>query len=456
MPYSITQLLAHNLSSQAERITAAELWNPSLPTAANVGIVLYNRVSGAEFRRRSDGEGGWWRGLEELRGVLNEAGGVVRGEGNGGAVGGDEEGRGKGKGLEKETSGLQTGRGGGFEDKSSSETDGKVGEPGAAATAAGPNSKPTKFTTEEGQVASRTKSDDDSATEAAMSLLSLSSNQADNNNNLTLSPPALAASTNALSALWYLIDRFFSSGPSAASYFFVALEASIRHLHHDNNDKNNTNTIMTVHPLHIPAPPSFWSDYAVPWTLPKTGMALILTLASPPHLAFDAFAHFSRSLGGDQPGLSVSHMRIHPSTSLRLAVLRAKDAAVTKSRTTILGVNLRDVLHAQLCEVHGWKEIENVFATFARMFVLGVCPGGGAKLWLVGGESGDREEGEVVGSVWEGNGKVGSGVGTWEEMDEFVRAFEGFAVSDVCVSPPLSSLPPLPPFHTYSTYPPSH
>ena len=26
---------------------------------------------------------------------------------------------------------------------------------------------------------------------------------------------------------------------------------------------------------------------------------------------------------------------------------------------------------------------------------------------------------------------MGAGVGTWEEMDEFVRAFEGFAVADV-------------------------
>ena len=136
---------------------------------------------------------------------------------------------------------------------------------------------------------------------------------------------------------------------------------------------------------------------------------------------FDAFARFSKSLGA--PALKVAEMRRRKSASLRKAVLRAKADAVDKRRTTVLGVELRDVRYALLCEEHG-KEIEKLFATFGRMFVLGVCPGG-AKLWLVGGEGGE------TGTVWEGNGKVGAGVGGWEEMDEFVRAFEGVAVAEV-------------------------
>ena len=136
---------------------------------------------------------------------------------------------------------------------------------------------------------------------------------------------------------------------------------------------------------------------------------------------FDAFARFSKSLGA--PALKVSEMRKKTSASLRKAVIRAKVDAADKGRTTVLGVELRDVRYAQLCEEHG-KEIEKLFATFGRMFVLGVCPEG-AKLWLVGGE------GDETGTVWEGNGKMGAGVGGWEEMDEFVRAFEGVAVAEV-------------------------
>lgn len=54
--------------------------------------------------------------------------------------------------------------------------------------------------------------------------------------------------------------------------------------------------------------------------------------------------------------------------------------------------------------MHGKEEeVGKRFATFGWMFVLGVCPRGGAKLWLVGGEE--------VATVWEGNGKVGGAGG---------------------------------------------
>lgn len=109
-----------------------------------------------------------------------------------------------------------------------------------------------KSTTEEGKEAWIPKSDDSASEAAATSLLSPSSNLADNNT--TLEPSALAASTNALSALWYLIDRFFSAGPSAASYFFVALEASIRHNSNSNNSNSANTVLVVVHPLHIPRP----------------------------------------------------------------------------------------------------------------------------------------------------------------------------------------------------------
>lgn len=410
-----------------------QLWNRSLPVCANVGVIEYNRVDAVNFKEKVGekfGEG-WWRRLEDLARELNEAAGVVVGKGkSGGMIRGKgkgiegkalDEGSTKEKGPEIKNSESSTGSSKKSEMKKLNETARDVKEPemntldqlAEAATLVemdeGSKTKTTNSTIGEGN--ETPAKPEDETTEAAMSLLSLAESPADHPPN---DPSALFVS-NALSALWYLIDRFFSSGPSAASYFFVALEAAIR------LDKT------TIHPLHIPAPPAFWSDSA-DWSAPKVGLTLVLTLAASERDTFDAFARFSKSLG--KPALRVEEMRKKGSASLRKAVLRAKDDAERKRRTTVLGVELRDLLYAQLCEVHG-KDIEKHFATFARMFVLGVCPGG-AKLWLVGGEWGE------TGTVWESNCKVGAAVGTWEEMDEFVRAFEGFAVSDVCF--PLPSL----------------
>lgn len=427
MPPSITSLI-NNLPTTEERTAAKQLWNRSLPISANVGIIEYNRVDEVKFRVKVGeryGEG-WWRRLEDLARRLNEAPGVVVGKVKSGTVveGKGEEHEGKaldegsqnGNELEMKTVQLVKSISKEPEMKNSNETGGKAK---MSETKTLDNlAEAAAFTvkTEEGSMTGARNSTigestdaqpkpDTEATEAALSLLSLSDPPAATP---TTSPEKLAA-TNPLSALWYLIDRFFSSGPSAASYFFVALEATIR------LDKPTV-----VHALNIPAPPAFWTD-AADWRLPKVGMTLLLTLASSEKHMFDAFARFSKSLG--KPTLKVEEMRKRHSASLRKAVIRAKADAGEKQRTTVLGVDLRDVRYSELCEVHG-KDVEKHFATFARMFVLGICPGG-AKLWLVGGEWGETA------TVWESNRKVGPAVGTWEEMDEFVRAFEGFAVSDV-------------------------
>lgn len=425
MPPFIASLI-NRLPMKEERIAAMQLWNRSLPLSANVGIIEYNRVDAVEFKEKVGekfGEG-WWRGLEDLAMELNEAAGVVVGKGKNGEVmkgKGKEidgkvldEGSTKDEGSEVKIFEPSTGKDKETELKTPDETVERGKKPetktldhlAEAATLVkieeGSKTKDGSSSMREGNEAQAKP--DNETTEAAMSLLSLADTPADN----PPTEPSALLSSNALSALWYLIDRFFSSGPSAASYFFVALEAAIR------LDKT------TVHPLHIPAPPSFWTDSA-DWNAPKVGLTLILTLAASERDMFDTFARFSRSLG--KPAMRVEEMRKKGSASLRKAVIRAKDDAERKQRTTVLGVDLRDLLYAQLCEVHG-KDIEKHFATFARMFVLGVCPGG-AKLWLVGGEWGE------TGTVWESNCKVGAAVGTWEEMDEFVRAFEGFAVAEV-------------------------
>ena len=417
MPSFITSLI-NNLPTKEEKMAAMQLWNRSLPICANVGIIEYNRVDGVRFREKVGerfGEG-WWRGLEDLARELNEAAGVIKGRGKELEEKALNEDSREGKGPEMNIFETSTGKGKEVEIKILNDTAGKDEEP-ETKTLDQLAEAATLIETEEGPEIQNSSSPNGeskelqtptstSTIEAATTLLSLSSPPTSDPTNL----PSTLAFSNPLSALWYLLDRFFSRGPEPSSYFFVALEAAVR------LDRTR------VHPLHIPAPPAFWTD-AADWSVPKVGMTLLLTLAASEKHMFDAFARFSKSLGA--PALKVSEMRKNTSVSLRKAVIRAKADALDKRRTTVLGVELRDVRYALLCEEHG-KEIEKLFATFGRMFVLGVCPEG-AKLWLVGGEGGE------TGTVWEGNGKVGAGVGGWEEMDEFVRAFEGVAVAEVGV-----------------------
>lgn len=431
MPSYIIMAINDNFTPE-ERLFTKQLWNPSLPISANVGIIEYNRVDGEKFKEQVGQKygDGWWMSLEDLVGELNEAAEVIKGKGkelHGETLNGDPA---KGKGLEMKAVRSPEGNGQEPEIRNPHENGAMVQEPETKTLDHPAEAAVLVVETERelqtGAAHPTTAADkpvptnaDHEIIEAALNLLNLSAPLPSSS---TPSSTILIAN-DPLSALWYVITVFFSHGPTVASYLFVALEAAIR--------RDST----TVHPLHIPTPPSYWAT-AVPWDSPKVGLTLILTLAASSKGKFGAFARFSKSLG--TPALKAEEMRTTKSASLRKAVLRAKDDAEKKQRTTVLGVNLRDVLFTQLCEVHG-KDIEKYFATFGRMFVLGVCPGG-AKLWLVGGEGGETR------TVWEGNGKMGQGVGSWEEMDEFVRGFEGFAVADVggAFLLPLPSFPFLP------------
>ena len=405
MPASIINVV-DSLPTIEEKIKARLLWNRSLPVSANVAIIEFNRVAGEVFRERVGED--WWRNLEWFARELNVAAKIIRGEALDKVLG-------EGKEPEMEKVGMSERRGKEPETQAHEETGGKaqeteirtldhLAEAAALPAQSGEVSATTAAKSATGKGKEHESDSYDEATEAAIRLLSLSSTSS-----VTPSPnPFTLASSNALSALWLLINRFFSAGPAAASYFFVALEAAIR---------ANTTTIYN---LNIPAPPSLWAG-AVDWTVPKVGMTLLLTLASSKRNMFDAFARYSKTLG---PGdVRVEEMRKKNSASLRKAVLIAKAHARDKGRTTVLGVGLRDVLYTQLCEVHG-RGIEKLFASFERMFVLGVCEQG-AKLWLVG------EEGGQTGSLMESNERMGAGVGEWDELDEFVRDFEGVAVASV-------------------------
>lgn len=434
IPASIINVI-DTLPTIEEKIKARVIWNRSLPVSANVAIIEFNRVEEKVFKERVGED--WWRNLEWFAKELNVAAKIIRGEAVEKALG-----EGESPGMEKV--GMSERRGKEPETQAHDETGGRAQEsefrtPDHLAEAAEPGKQAHEETGAKGQEAeTRTldllaeaatlpaqsgeisattaaksatgkgKEDEpdsnDEATEAAFRHLSLSSTSS-----VTPSPdPFILASSNPLSALWLITNRFFSAGSAAASYFFVALEAAVR--------INST----VIHNLNIPAPPSLWAG-AVNWTVPKVGMTLLLTLASSKRNMFDVFTRYSKSLG---PGdMRVEEMREKSSASLRKAILRAKADARDKGRTTVLGVGLRDVLYTQLCEVHG-RDIEKFFASFERMFVLGVCKEG-AKCWHMGGEGGH------TGSLMESNDRFGAGVGVWEELDEFVRDFEGVAVANV-------------------------
>ena len=231
MPASITNLIS-NLPTREERIIAKQLWNPSLPVSANVGIIEYNLVDGVKFKEKVDEKYGesWSRRLEDLARELNEAArvvvgkgrgiAVVQGKGNGGKGVALDEGSRKGKAPEKNAIELPKGQGGEFKNKYINETEVKdqevrvktLAEAAAlvAKTGDGPNTKIAEFTTE-GEEAK--PNSDEKATEAAMSLLSPSSTPADTSTAEPSAEPSALAATNPLSALWYLIARFFSRAP---------------------------------------------------------------------------------------------------------------------------------------------------------------------------------------------------------------------------------------------------
>lgn len=123
------------------------------------------------------------------------------------------------------------------------------------------------------------------------------------------------------------------------------------------------------------------------------------------------------------------------------AVHRAKDDAVTKARTTVLGVQLVDGLPR--AALRGARE-----GGGGREAVRDVLPG--CSCWASVPGRGTRSCGSWAGRRWRRCGKgtarwAARGVGTWEEMDEFVRAFEGVCRGLSFLSslsfPPLSSLP---------------
>lgn len=379
-----------------------------------MAIIEFNRVEEKLFRERVGDA--WWRNIEWFARELNMATRIIRGEDIDKVLGEWKE-------PAMESVEVPERRGKEPETQTHNETGGNaqvsdIRTPDPLVEAADPKTQAHEETAGKAQEA-ETRTLDllaedatlrgqsysiDEATEAAFRLLSLSSAPLVTPH----SDPYMLASSNPLSALWLLTNRFFSAGPAASSYFLVALEAAIRI------------DSVEVHALNIPAPPSLWAG-AVDWTFPKAGMTLLLTLAASKRNMFDAFAKYSKSLS---PGdLRVEEMRKKKSASLRKAILVAKADARDKGRTTVLGVRLRDVLYTQLREVHG-KDIERFFATFERMVVLGVCKEG-AKMWLVGGE------GCQWGSLKASNDAFGPELGVWDELDEFVRDFEGIAVANV-------------------------
>lgn len=144
-------------------------------------------------------------------------------------------------------------------------------------------------------------------------------------------------------------------------------------------------------------------------------MALILTLATPPRptapwTPSPASAGASAAAAASSP-LCPCRKRAPPPTlphRYARAVHRAKDDAVTKARTTVLGVHIVDGLPR--AALRGAREggggREAVRDVLPGCSCWASVPGRGAR--SCGSWAGRRKGG---GSVWEGNGKVGGAGG---------------------------------------------
>ena len=77
MPDSIIPVI-DSLPTIEEKIRARLIWNRSLPVAANVAIIEFNRVEEKLFRERVGEE--WWRNVAWLARELNMAARMIKGE----------------------------------------------------------------------------------------------------------------------------------------------------------------------------------------------------------------------------------------------------------------------------------------------------------------------------------------------------------------------------------------
>ncbi len=168
-----------------------------------------------------------------------------------------------------------------------------------------------------------------------------------------------------LLSLRQYIRHLFDHGASAATYMFRHLEAATK--------KGN----VVVERLTIPV-----NLFARLWTSQNLVSRLVFMLAAPKDHMSKELTGEGGILGGVCP--TMEEVKNTPLASLRHAYNEAKAAAATEKKTTLLQIQLADLLLPALEELD--EEVPDRI-TFARAFVMSVGPEG-TIIWGAGGELG--------------------------------------------------------------------
>ena len=218
---------------------------------------------------------------------------------------------------------------------------------------------------------------------------------------------------DAIVALATLVDHWFSEGEGAAGYLLACAEAAVRKrtiqgtIHADEN--------VVVHPILVKNPSEEW-DQARDWTEPKFAVLFVLIMAA----SKDQVLELSEVVA--QRGLLNSAiLRTLPSASLREAIDEAKASAMQSDQCAVIAVHLSDVKFNELHEEN--HDVEDTNITFTHWLVLGVCRQG-VRVWQAGGREG-------LYSLLEDCERKGDSLMKWEQVQEFLKNFELFALTKV-------------------------
>lgn len=211
-----------------------------------------------------------------------------------------------------------------------------------------------------------------------------------------------------IAALSMLVWEFFAEGENTASYAWCMLETTV------------LEGVLDVDRYFSAAPSWFWGCVAN-WEKPLVAACLVMVLASPPEGVEAVMWKMGRNFGGGgEAGLE--EMRCLPSESLSEAVGLARSIARVRGAVSVLGVHLCDVGFEALKMEGKGEEVR--YVTFEHWFVIGICEGG-IQVWQAGGQDAEGY------SLIEHYQATGAELVGWAKADEFVAAFEGFAVAKV-------------------------
>jgi hypothetical protein len=206
-----------------------------------------------------------------------------------------------------------------------------------------------------------------------------------------------------LEALRIRIGAFFTSGPLVASFIVANLHATVA----------NRSTVLSSGTWDYSDIEQY--NFLQPWSSCKLAASLVLVTASSEYRMFDALKFQSNSFGGLP---TLVKIRNTPTASFSDSFGKAKTAAETQGRTTIIGVSLVDIHIFRLAQA----KTADQWSSFAHSFVVGVGPEG-VTIWQAWGEHGYRLDEYID--------RGGARLRSWDEAEQFVKDFRRLAIAKV-------------------------